>query len=97
MDKKIVRQTGLSEAGLRRYLRKLAIFYGGLTKAEKRVYRASMGSKAGAMRSFSPRLTAAQLEVFLSSAKPRTECVCMVYGARADGDGNGDGDPDNNE
>jgi hypothetical protein len=78
MDRKLLRQTGLSEPGLRAYAKKLAKFCNGLNRRERKVFLASMGTKASAMRSFHPKLTAGQLREFLEELQPECEPSCII-------------------
>jgi len=82
MDETILKQTCMSKRQLRRYVTKLNQFFRSLTKAERRVFLASMGTAENAMRSFHPKLTRQQLEAFLNSLRGRDpeEVVFFIEG-----------------
>lgn len=67
----ILKQIGLTDFQLRRYLRKLTRLYHSFTPAERRVFRAGMHSQLNdASKSFRGKITAKQLEEFIRSREP---------------------------
>jgi hypothetical protein len=77
-EKDLLRRIGLSDSGLRSYLRKLNNFSKSLSAAEQRVFLASLVSAKQALKSFDNTVTAEELEEFIIARAPKSARTVMV-------------------
>ena len=77
-EKDLLRRIGLSDSGLRSYLRKLNNFSKRLSAAEKRGFLASIGTMKQALRSFDNTVTAEELEEFITERAPQSAPPVIV-------------------
>lgn len=77
-EKDLLRRIGLSDSGLRSYLRKLNNFSKKLSAAERRVFLASTGTIRQALRSFDNTVTAEELEEFIRERAPQSAPAVII-------------------
>ena len=77
-EKDLLRRIGLTDSGLRSYLRKLNNFSKRLNAAERRVFLASLVSPKQALKSFDNTVTAKELEEFMTARASKSVPVVMV-------------------
>jgi hypothetical protein len=71
-NEQILGEIGLTESEVRDYLRKVTLFYETLTRAERKVFHASMRTlEEATLESFRGELTSERLEKFIKSRSPK--------------------------
>jgi len=86
--KRILKEIGLTDAGLRDYLKKLSAFYDSLDTHQQEVFNRSMrSSEHEALTTFGGNVTATQLEAFIKSREPKGQkMVCIIRACYHDPD-----------